>query len=37
VTHRASFALEAMSDGDRTRLEIAVLDAALASLATLSG
>jgi len=37
VTHRASFALEAMNDGDRTRLEIAVLDAALAALAALSG
>ncbi|HEV3193823.1 MAG TPA: hypothetical protein VGY54_25130 [Polyangiaceae bacterium] len=37
VTHRASFALEAMSDGDRTRLEIAVVDAALATLAALAG
>jgi hypothetical protein len=37
VTHRASFAVEAMSDDDRTRLEIAVLDAALAALATLAG
>jgi hypothetical protein len=32
VTHRASFAVEAMSDVDRARLEIAVLDAALAAL-----
>jgi hypothetical protein len=32
VTHRASFALDAMSDDDRARLEIAVLDAALALL-----
>jgi len=32
VTHRASFALDAMSDDNRARLEIAVLDAALALL-----
>jgi hypothetical protein len=32
VTHRASFALEAMSHDDRARLETAVLDAALALL-----
>jgi len=37
VTHRASFAVEAMSDDDRARLEIAVLDAALAAVVALAG
>ena len=32
VSHRASFALEAMSDDDRAKLEIAVIDAALFAL-----
>jgi hypothetical protein len=32
VTHRASFVLVAMSDDDRAKLEIAVLDAALMTL-----
>ena len=32
VTHRASFALETMSAGDRAKLEVSVIDAALFAL-----
>ena len=34
VTHRASFALEAMSDADRAKLEVSGIDAALLVLGT---
>ena len=37
VTHRACFVLETMSEEDRARLEVSVIDAALAALASQTG